>query len=161
MKTLQESLFDKNINKSDVLIGELYELSDVSHHNSFSNSPSKFIEVFDKKKLLKLKHHFVDSKNNFIEYWEKRRGIDGLSALIDCILCAPAQTFTDPNNVVCEKALKNYLKPFVDPKKYNDLFISINRFSTSVDKDHMIDIRIYDNLMSSSPNSMEITIIKK
>lgn len=157
MKTLQESLFDKNI---DIMAGELYELSETPHHNSFSNSPSKFISVLDEKKLLKLKHHFVDSKNNFVEYWEKH-GIDGLSALIDCILCAPAQTFTDPNNVVCEKALKNYLKPFVNPKKYNDLFISIKRFSTSVDKDHMIDIHIYDNIMSSSPNSMEIMIIKK
>lgn len=161
MKTLRESLFDKDIVKnSDVKLGELYELSTVSHHNSFSNSPSKFIEVFDKKKLLKLKHHFVDLKNNFIEYWEKR-GIDGLSSLIDCILCAPAQTFTAPNNVVCEKTLKNYLKPFISPKKYNDLFISIRRWSTSIVKDYMIDIQIYDNIMSSSSNSMDITIIKK
>lgn len=160
MKTLQESLFDKNIIKSDVLTGELYKLSTFSHHNSFSNNPSKFIEVFNKKKLLKLKYHFADSKNNFVEYWEKH-GIDGLSALIDCILCAPAHIFTDPNNVVCEKTLKNYLKPFVDSKNYNDLFINIRRFSTSVDKDHMIDISLYDNIKSSSPNSMEIMIIKK
>jgi len=156
MKSLQESLFDKDI---DIMVGELYELSDIPHLNSFSNSPSKFIEVFDKKKLLKLKHHFVDSKNNFVEYWEKH-GIDGLSALIDCILCAPAQTFTDPNNVVCEKALKNYLKPYVKPSDYNDLFISIKRFFR-YDKDHMINIHIYDNIMSSSPNSMEINIIEK
>ena len=160
MKTLRESLFDKNINKSDILTGELYKLSDVSHHNSFSNSPSKFMKMFDEKKLLKLKHHFVGLKNNFVEYWEKH-GIDNLSALINCILCAPVQTFTDPNNVVCEKVLRNYLKPFVNPEKYNDLFISIKRFSTSVDKYHMIDILIYDNIMTSSPNSMEITIIKK
>lgn len=160
MKTLQESLFNQDPKNIDVQIGELYELSETPHHNSFSNSPLKFMDIFNEKKLLKLKHHFMDLKNNFIEYWEKR-GIDGLSALIDCILCVPAHAFTNPNDVVCEKAIKNYLKPFVDPKKYNDLFVSIRRFSTSVVKDYMIAIRIYDNIISSSPNSMEITIIKK
>lgn len=161
MKTLRESLFDLDEKKLTVRTGELYELSTVSHHNSFSNSPSKFMDLFKHKELEKWNYKFVDPRNNFIEFWEKKQGILGLAALIDIILQAPAQTFTDPNNVVCEKALKNYLKPFIDPKKYNNLFINIRRFSTSVDKGYMIVIHIYDNIMSSSPNSMEITINKK
>ena len=161
MKTLQESLFDSDIEKQDVETGELYKLSDVAHYNSFSNDPLIIVNLFKYKELKKWTCKFVDSDNNFIDYWEKRQGILGLAALIDIILQAPAQTFTDPNNVVCEKALKNYLKPYVKPSDYNDLFIGIRRFNMHGDKQAMIEIHIWDNIKNNQPNSIQIMLVRK
>ena len=167
MKSLQESLFDQDIEKQDVETGELYKLSTDAHHNSFSNNPIKFMEVFDVKKLMKIKHQFVDTDNNFISYYETgNRAITatrltGLSALINCILCAPAETFGYSNNVDCEKVLKQYLKPYVKSKYFTDLYIGIRRFNMHGDKQAMIEIVIWDNIRDSRSNSMLIMLVRK
>lgn len=153
MKTLQESLFDQDVKKLNVQIGELYELSNTPHHNFFSNDPSIFMGLFKYKELKKWNCKFVDLDNNFIEYWEKRNRILGLAALIDIIFQAPAIVLND----LTGKELKKELKPYVKSSDYDDLYVSIRSWKAS----DRFEISIYDNINSSSPNSMKITLIKK
>ena len=153
MKTLQESLFDQDPKNVNVQIGELYELSEVPHHNFFSNDPLEFMGLFKYKELKKWNYKFVDLDNNFIEYWEKRNRILGLAALIDIIFQAPAIVLND----LTGKELKKELKPYVKSSDYDDLYVSIRSWKVS----DRFEISIYDNINSSSPNSMKITLIKK
>ena len=151
MKTLQESLFDQDVKKINVQIGELYELSDISHHNGFSNNPIVFISMF-KYIIKKWNCKFVDSDNNFIKYWEQY-GVDGLAALIDIILQMPASVLND----LTGKDLKKELKPYVNTLYYKDLCVSVRRFKNG----EMFEITIYNDISSSTPHSMKITLVKK
>lgn len=153
MKTLQESLFAQDVKKIDVQIGELYELSEAPHHNFFSNDPLEFMDLFKYKELKKWNYKFVDLDNNFIEYWEKRNRVLGLAALIDIIFQTPAIVLNDSTG----KELKKELKPYVKSSDYDDLYVSIRGWKGGV----VFEISIYDNINSSSPNSMKITLIKK
>jgi len=153
MKTLRESLFDQDVKKIDVQIGELYELSDVSHHNFFSNDPSVFMNLFKYKELKKWPCKFVDLDNNFIEYWERRQKILGLAALIDIILQAPAIVLNDSTG----KELKKELKPYVKPSDYDDLYVSIRNWHNG----ERFWISIYDNMNLSTPHSLIIVLVRK
>ena len=151
MKSLQESLFDKDVDKQDVCLGELYELSTEPHHNCFSNSFERFMKIFNNKAKHK-KIEFLDVHNNFIQYYEKR--IPGIASVIDTFLCAPADMiFKDE----VEYIYKDYLKPYVETKKFDPLYVSITRYN----RDSMIQISIYDNILLSSPNSIQIMLVKK
>jgi hypothetical protein len=155
MKTLQESLFDQDVKKINVQIGELYELSEAPHHNFFSNDPLIFMDLFKYKELKKWNCKFVDLDNNFIEYWEKRRGILGLAALIDIILQIPAIMLINQSEFQAARNIKKELKPYVKPSDYDSLYVGVRKI-----KD-LVEISIYDNLDSSTPHSMKIMLKKK
>lgn len=151
MKTLQESLFDQDIKKINVQIGELYKLSDVPHHNFFSNDPRVFMMLFKYKELKKWNRKFVDLDNNFVEYWGIRDGVRDLGSLIDIILQMPASVLGD----VTGKEIKKELKPYVKPSDYDDLNVMIKKFKDD------IQISIYDDIFASTPHSIKITLVKK
>ena len=152
MKTLRESLFDTDQKNVDVRIGELYELSEVPHHNFFSNDPKSFMKLFKSKELKKWNYRFVDLKNNFIEYWERTSNLEGLAALIDIILYMPAEILNKPN---AGRLIKDELKPYVNPSNYSTLNVMFRKI-----KD-LFEISIYGNLFLSSPNSMKIMLKEK
>ena len=153
MKTLQESLFDQDVKKIDVQIGELYKLSDAPHHNFFSNDPLIFMDLFKLKELKKWNCKFVDLDNNFIKYWKEKQGILELAALIDIIFQAPAIVLKDSIG----KELKKELKPYVKPSNYDNLYVSVRNWKGG----DLFEISIYDNIKSSSPHSIKITLVKK
>ncbi len=148
MKTLKESLFDKDIEKKEIKIGSLYEQTATPHYNSFSNDPYIFMETFKTRELEKWNCEFVDTKNNFVDYWENLEGMSGLSALIDIILQMPVRLIDTPD----PEGFKKELKPFVKSSKYNKLRVFIRKI-----KD-FVEITIYDNLFFANPHSMRITL---
>ena len=153
MKTLQESLFDQDIKKINVQIGELYELSKIPHHNCFSNDPRVFMMLFKHKELKKWNRRFVDLDNNFVKYWGIRDGVRDLESLIDIILQMPASVLGD----ISGTEIKKELKPYVKPSDYDDLYVSIRNFKN----EEMFEISIYDDIFASTPHSMKITLVKK
>ena len=155
MKALRESLFDKDIvKKSNVQIGELYELSDAPHHNYFSNEPRFFMMMFKSSKLRNWNYKFVDLDNNFIEYWEKEN-LEGIAALIDIILQMPAIILSNPSNFHIGQNIKNELKPYTNQTYYDSLYVGVRKI-----KDY-VEISMYDDLDSSTPSSMKIMLKKK
>lgn len=152
MKTLAESLFDTDPKNVDVQIGELYKLSEFVYHNFFSNDPLEFMDLFKHKELKKWNYQFVNLNNNFIKYHEERRGILGLAALIDIILCMPAEILNKSN---ASRLIKNELKPYVKSSDYDELYVSVKYNKNT------LKISIYDDIKSSSPNSMKITLVEK
>ena len=160
MKTLTESLFDKDIEKTDLRVGNLYDLSSLGRDNMFSNDPDDFINIFtDKAKNKKIE--FADPKNDFIKYWEDNN-LKGITSIIDIILCMPISLFTDQYDVMCERNVKKYLKPFIKPNKYNNLSIFLRRKSKFNDEiNNFIEFQIFDDIASSYPNMLKITLNKK
>ena len=120
MKTLKESLFDKDLEKKEIKIGSLYEQTTSPHYNFFSNDAYMFMKIFKNRELEKWNCEFVDTKNNFVDYWEKLEGLSGLSALIDIILQMPVRLIDTPD----PEGFKKELKPFVNSSQYNKLLAS-------------------------------------
>ena len=158
MRSLLESIFDKDNIKKEVEIGVLYKLSEEhAHYNEFTNNVVKFIDLFKAKELSKVgpDYKYVDKEHGFIKYWDNIYGWE-IGAIVDVILHCPAIAFQDKNNYNVEKKLKEHLKDYIHPYDYKDINIFIRRFES----DRLIEITIYDDIGSSQPNSMKITLEK-
>lgn len=152
MKSLAESIFDNNLIKKDLCIGDVYKLSDAPHDNHFSNDPFSFVDLFKGKELKKVKGHYkyVDLNNGFIEYWEDKSY--NIASIIDIIFRAPISTITNSNPTVCESEFKKYLEPYIHSTDYKDFRVFIKFFKQR----DIIELSFYDNILDSQPSSMTI-----
>ena len=156
MKTLKESLFDSDLAKKDLCIGDVYRLSNTPHDNYFSNRPFLFIDSFKEKELKKIRgnYTYVDLNNGFVEYWDSK-GF-GVAPVIDIILRAPINIINNSNPTDCELELKKYLEPYIHSLDYKDFSVFIKFFK----KRDIIRLMFYDNILDSIPNSMIIHLEK-
>lgn len=157
MKSLVESLFDNNLAKKDLCIGDVYKLSGAPHDNYFSNDPFLFIDLFKEKELKKAKgnYTYVDLDNGFVEYWDRMKSNlkgFGIAPVIDIILKAPVSTITKPNPTDCESEFKEYLEPYIHPTDYKDFRVFIKFFEHR----RIVELSFYDNILDSRPSSMTI-----
>lgn len=157
MKSLKESIFDKDNVKKDVEFGVIYKLSEeYAHYNGFSNDPWEFIDLFKGKELKRIgrNYKYVDKDSNFINYWENIYGASTVGSIVDIILRCPAEIFMNKNTT--EKKLKEYLKDYIHRLQYEDISVFIRRFESH----EMIEVTIYDDIKSSQPNSIKLTFEK-
>ena len=150
MKTLKESLFDSDLVQKDIYIGDEYELSQMAHHNFFSNNVTDFFKCFDIKKFDK-QLKYVDPKDSFIDYWDDKLKGRCVAQLIDTVLRAPLACLIDT------KSFEKYLKTFIKSKYVKEFSLNIKKFP-SLD---WYGITIYFNIFSSVPNSLKILLMKK
>lgn len=162
MKSLVESLFDNDLTKKDLCIGDVYKLSSTPHDNYFSNDPFLFVDLFKEKELKKIKgnYTYVDPNNGFVEYWDgmkdNLKGF-GISPVIDIILRAPISIITKPYSTDCESEFKKYLEPYIHSLDYKDFRVFINFYNKKRD---IIKLSFYDNILDSRPSSMTIHLEK-
>jgi len=166
MKTLIESLFDNDIKKSEVLLGELYNLSQKSHLNSVTNNIDHVLGMFDLKKLNKTNFKIkTDPNNEFIKYWKKYdRDIEGF---VNMILNMPAQLFfeieKDKIGRMVEVAKEKYFsKYFTNNRLILNLeraYISIISYGSGNNKSYKFII--YDNINYPKASSIKLTFEPK
>lgn len=161
MKTLQESLFDKDIVKnSDVKLGELYELSSASHENMISNDYNRMIQIFDIRKLRKENFDLkVDTNNSFVEYWSQYVEIE---MFINMILNMPMDLFLYIKKSAMNKpelgkkrVIDEYLGKYLRPAFEKNLYIRVREIGSKY------DFILTDNMLASHPNSIKLTFVKK
>lgn len=157
MKSLSESLFDNDLVKKDICIGDVYRLSDASYNNYFSNDPFSFVDLFKGKELKKVSENYkyVDLNNEFVEYWDRMKANlkgFGIAPVIDIILRAPANIITKTYPAACGFAFKKYLEPYIHSLDYKDFSVFIDFYK----KRDTIKLSFYDNILDSRPNYMTI-----
>ena len=160
MKSLQESLFDHDIEKSDVLLGELYKLSDVSNYNMVTNDIRKVLAMFDERILKKEKFpHKVSLDHGFISYWKKHDS--RIDLFINMFLNTPMQEFEKIFKEPWKgnKQLADYLSKYFSygGGKAKNIYIS----GRSMNNRDLLEITIYDNIDLSTPSSIQLTFEKR
>lgn len=164
MKSLQESLFDKDNIKSNVELGELYELAPGNYSNYFSNDGAAFLRIFDKNKLLKIynSHRYVNTDHTLFKY---TYGVDEKISmgLIELLLRCPIHILDQENFSKVQRDLKEYLKPYVLKDKYNRLSVGVNRYKYKENKEILwtYNITLIDGIMETRPNSLNVMFGKK
>ena len=158
---MTESLFDKDIvQNSDIRLGELYNLSDISHYNGVTNDVRRVLAMFDeklwKKETFPLK---VSSYNNFINYWKKYDS--RMDLFVNMLLNTPMmeinKLFEEPYQG--SKQLANYLSKYFSygGGKAKKIYICGRKFRGG----DFIEITVYDDIMLSTPSSIKLTFEKK
>jgi len=161
MKTLQESLFDKDIVKgSAVKLGELYGLSTISHYNGVTNNVRKVFAMFDEKLWKKEKFPIkVPSDHGFISYWKMYDS--RMDLFVNMFLNTPMEEINKlfEEQYQGSKMLAQYLSKYFSygGSKAKKIYIVGRKLSG----DDFIEITIYDDIMSSSPSSIKLTFEKK
>jgi hypothetical protein len=162
MKTLQESLFDKNIVKnSDVKLGELYEISPVRHANGVTNDIRKVLGMFDEKAWARAKFPLrVREDCGFIEYWsdmEPKRLVPFINMIFNLSMVDINKLFENPSegSKHVAKCLEKYYS--YHGGKAKNIYITGRHFGG----DSLIEITVCDNIMLPSPSSIKLTFEKR
>lgn len=162
MRTLQESLFDQDIiKKSDIKLGELYEISPVSHHCMVTNNIREVLGLFDENALNRANFSLhVREDCSFIEYWSDDN--PELIPFINMIFNLPMSDINklskEPHYVASEHLVK-CLEKYFSRRGKNAKKMYITGWKSSDEK--FIEITIYNNIMSPTPSSIKLTFKKK
>ena len=164
MKTLVESLFDRDLVKRKVLLGDVYELSPVSHHNMVTNDIWRAASAFDGVKLEKAKFPFhVDKNNSFVVYFSQQ--MFKLPYIIDAILSLPYICFDkNKNNKTVEVSdeFKKLLKPYLvkNQKKIDDTTIWLKPIHYS-NGNVNYELDIVNGISKFTPDHITLTFVPK
>lgn len=153
MKTLRESLFDGDLKSKDIMMGEIYEIHPDGWRTHYDNDLDKLMDCFSPK-IHNIKLQFVKDSNLNLPAFALQKGV---LQLMELILQIPAQIFEQPSINEMGMDIKKVLKPYIDPDCYKDMIISVKLYL----KQGWVVVSIYDNLKSSTPNSLVITFKKK
>ena len=154
MKTLSESLFDKDLDKSELTLHEAYEWCTEPHRNSISNDIYHVLDMFNFDKISKEKFPYKVSRtdNSFMVYWNGPGMGDRVGLLMDLIMNMPAEYLTLPRNKY--EKIKEYFSPFLtkEAKKINIYVRQWRQFHT---------LMICDDLSLSMPSHIDLTFKDK
>ena len=162
MKTLRESLFDKDlVQNSDVRLGELYELSPVSHHCGVTNNIREVLGMFDEKTWARAKFPFhVREDCSFIEYWsdmEPKRLVPFINMFFNLPMTDIDKLFEEPftGSKHLAKCLEKYYS--YHGAKAKNIYI----VGRKMDDGRLIEITVYKDIRVSSPSSIKLTFEKR
>jgi len=168
-KVVKEGIFDIDLAEKEVLLSDMYELSNVSYHNSVTNNINEVIGAFDKNKLKNLAKKCkvkVDSKNGFIEYWSQVNPL--ITDLITVLLNTPYSVVVDGEADNIEKLIKgdhensDMFKHYRDIIKKNILtFFTRWYFHVRAEFPQQICITIVCNALHQKPSSIKLTFEKR
>jgi hypothetical protein len=155
MKTLRESLFDTdNVIKSDIKIGDLYEISPNRYYNQVHNNIKKFLQMFDAKKLDEADFPLkVREDCSFIEYWSAYN--KSFIPFMNLIFNMP-MVIADKlgGGYSATERARDYFKDYVSSHEaIRNLYI----IGRKLNGNKFLEITIYDNIRDSSPNGIQIT----
>jgi hypothetical protein len=162
MKSLQESLFDKDIiQNSDVRLGELYEISPVIHYCGVTNNIREVLGMFDEKAWARAKWPLhVREDCSFIEYWsdiEPRRLVPFINMFFNLPMSDINKLFEKPStgSEHLAKCLEKYYS--YHGAKAKHIYI----VGRKLDKDRLIEITVYKDILVPSPSSIKLTFEKR
>ena len=121
MKTLQESLFDKDIVTKDLTFGDLYEPVSISSYGIAHAGEvyTDIANVFIESKLKKSATPMDVTKLPGVEIFCSKRGKEAMSYIIGIVMELPAKKFTDWGTKDYEDELTRVFRPLVK-KPYQD-----------------------------------------
>ena len=155
MKTLRESLFDTDdVIKSDIKIGNLYEISPNRFYSQVHNNIKKFLQLFDAKKLNKANFPLkVREDCSFIEYWSAYN--PSFIPFINLIFNMPMVIANKlGSGLSAFKQVKDYFEDYASSHEAVKNLYIVGR---KLNGDKFLEITIYDNIRDSSPNGIQIT----
>lgn len=149
MRTLAESLFDKDIVTKNLTFGDLYEPVSISSYG-ISRAAEVYTDIANMFIESKLKKNITSvdiTKLPGVEIFVSKRGKEAMNCILGVIMNLPAKEFTDWGTNDYKKELDRVFEPLVKkPYWRRTLDIDIDNISSRAVQIHIKRSSKYDNV---------------